>query len=295
MGDEKREPVDVDGLVKLATEAKSRRAAATQGPYFINHYDNEDGSVTWQVQSENDAANVIAHVQDCDHPKAKGTALFIAAAERDVPTLADGVLALAAENARLRRFMLRDVPSFGPFDQAEDGTVSVGVADGHWVTRFLVGAMAGLLEGKGGGARAPNYIQIGGWHPETGRIECIIQRAGKLSPHEARGEAERHLARAVALLAEHGIPWEGPTTFLPDPPPERERGPAIEEDTPWCRIDARPQPNELFCTRCDRRQEMPERGTAPVLEAMMKAFALAHADCQEGDATMQAEKLVPRG
>lgn len=193
---------------------------------------------------------------------------------------------LRAEVARLQRLFKRSIePTFGAFGQDhETGLVSCSVTDAAGVSRFLMGTLAGMLEGKGGGSRAPNYVQIGAWHPEIGRIECIIQRVGKLTPHEARGQAETALARAVSLLAQHSIPWDGPTTFLPTPPPEDEIGPPVNEGTPWCRIDVRAQPNDLRCLRCEARQTMPERATGTVLEGMIRTFASDHAECQEGDA-----------
>ncbi len=286
-------PLDADALLKLAGEAKAR-ADATPTDWALDG----ERSGAWQgkwsvVGGTGDDWRVLLSFNGNFDPDALGA--FVVASRSDVPTLADGVIALAADNARLHRLLTRAAePFFGAFEQDADGMVSSTVSDHAGIGRYLFGTMAGMLEGMGGGRKAPNYIQIGGWHPETGRIECIIQRVGKLTPHEARGQAEAHLARAVAMLAEHGIPWDGPTTFLPSPLPGDEIGPTASDEESWIRIDVRVQPNELLCTRCNGRQAMPSQGTAAVLNAMMAAFRDGHADCQEGDATA-VERVVPRG
>ena len=291
--------VDLAALVKLAREAKGRAEAAAPGPW------ETDGAQVVETAEplddgsfEGDRADVceVLHYGTDGGPFPKGTVSFIAHSRTDLPALADGVIAMADELSHLRlmkRVFDRSAePTFGPFDQDPDGTVGTHVQDAAGVGTFLFGAMAGLLEGMGGGVRAENYVALSGYHPVIGRIECILQRVGKLSPHEARGKAERELARAVALLGEHGIPWDGATTFLPEPPADDL---PRDQEHPWLFIDARVQPNELGCARCGARQVMPGRGTADVLQAVMNAFKAQHLGCQEGDAAEVSRSAAANG
>lgn len=277
--------VDIEAILALAADTKALDATATKGPWkwwtscsFRRLKTQDEKPVAEPHIQQSDGCPDIAISEEDQR--------FIEHTRTAAPALADGVIALAAENARLHRLLEKraDV-TFGPFDHDEAaGTSSVEVADAAGVGSFLFGAMAGLLEGLNGGHRAHNYITMAGWHPVVGRIECTIQRVGKLSPHEARRHAEQHLARAVALLRVHGIAWDGPTEFEPVAPDELERDPTADDATPWVRINARERPNRLECRRCGAHQEMPKRGTGKVLQALMKALSEAHADCQDGDA-----------
>jgi hypothetical protein len=286
------EQVDVDALVRLAREAKERAERATKGPWSAEpdriHPEWTIVCRSGEHPSRTNGA-AIADLRTCVVSSGGArayNAAFIAASRADVPTLVDGVLAMAGELRHLRlikRIFDRDI-TFGPFDKDADGVVSLPVQDASRVGAYVFGAMAGLLEGMGeGGVHAQNYITMSGWHPSTGRIECTIQRVGKLSPHEARGQAESHLARAVELLKVNGIAWDGPTTFLPDSPPEKKMAPAVG-DHMWLTLNPLVQPNTLDCSRCGASQPMPETGTAAVLQAMIFAFREGHADCEEGDA-----------
>lgn len=194
----------------------------------------------------------------------------------DVASMSEGEA--RAEVLRLRRIIRRmSEPEFGPFTTEPDGTVSM-----HAETQdgpAIIGALASMLEDP----HACNYVALSGWSPAAGRIEAIVQRVGKLSPHEARVVAEQHLKRAVRLLAEHGIQWDGPTEFLPDLPPERGLEAIQDGVTPWARLDVRSDPNRLYCERCGGGQDMPRRGTAAIMVAVIEAFRGQHEGCQEGD------------
>jgi hypothetical protein len=184
---------------------------------------------------------------------------------------------LQLEVRRLDRIMRKaSEVMFGAMEAQPDGSILMSATDAAGITSEVIAALGETLR------HSTNYTQIGGWHPELGRIECIVQRVGKLSPHEARDEAERHLGRAVALLRQHGIEWDGPTTFPPDEPPSR-AVPADAERS-WLVVDANVQPNDLLCQRCARRQRLPPRITSAIFTAMVAAFKEQHADCQEGDA-----------
>jgi hypothetical protein len=148
----------------------------------------------------------------------------------------------------------------------------------HPMTGALIGAMASMIEQMD----APNYVSIGGHHHRIGRIEVIVQRVGALTPHTARLKAEEQLARAVTLLKSNGIPWDGPTEFLPTPPWNLETVPVSKDD--WIRLDYNVMPNVLRCERCGARQPMPESMTADVFRAMGVAFSKTHRRCKKGDA-----------
>ncbi len=196
----------------------------------------------------------------------------------DVDAMSEGEA--RAEVRRLRRVVARlTEPTYGPFRQGKDGAITADI-DGPTGT-MVISALVDML------GDAKNYVAVSGWHPVAGSIEAIVQRVGKLSPHEARVQAEGHLARAVAMLAEHGIVWDGPTTFLPELP---QRHTDLDADPsgehPWLRLDIDADPNVLCCQRCGARQEMPRRGTAAVMMAVVEAFSTAHADCQDGDGAL---------
>lgn len=181
---------------------------------------------------------------------------------------------LRGEIDRLRGlFTKRAEPKFGSMRSDGDG-ITMTIEESAGITHQVIAALAQTL------GEAVNYAAISGHHPAIGRIECIVQRVGKLSPDDARRLAERHLARAVALLSQNGIAWDGPTTFLPDGPIQRPV--PIGKDRDWLTIDVSVQPNEMRCARCGSHQPMPEKSTAAMLEAMIKAFTKAHKGCKEG-------------
>jgi hypothetical protein len=187
---------------------------------------------------------------------------------------ADRIAELERENARLHRILARE-PEVGSFREDPAGGVAIDVGK-HPLTFLLIDHLAQMLDVSG----AVNYVSIGGWHPKAGRIECIVQRVGKLSPHDAREEAERHLRRAVELLRANGIAWDGPTEFRPDKPDD---APATEPMRPWIVVDFRRTPNALRCLRCGSSVDLPERAPASVLVAAERAFGDAHMVCEEGD------------
>jgi len=289
-------PIDAGALVKLAREAKGRATAAIAGPWaweptgeksndwcmgtvFPPHAGRIPDDYHPETGTYADKPEVVDFIAWGGDNSALADPDFIAHARTDVPTLADGVIALAEDNARLHTLLLRKAePTFGPFSQTKDGLVELPVEDAMGVVRRVIDSLVTTL------GDAKNYVAISGYHTAAGKIECIVQRVGKLSPHEAHVEAEQHLARAVKLLAEHGIAWEGPTTFLPS---STDRGAEIASEHTWLRIDLRTDPNAMVCERCGERQEMPRKGTAPVINGMLAAFAERHKDCREGD----AEKL----
>lgn len=94
-----------------ALEAAHRRA--TKGRYFINRYDNSDGSITWQVQSENESSDVIANFVDRDAPRAKQDAEFHVAAHRDLPAL----IQQARKGGKLAAAVIKFFESFEPADE----------------------------------------------------------------------------------------------------------------------------------------------------------------------------------
>jgi hypothetical protein len=268
--------LDPDALVKLAHEAKDRAEAATEGPWLARENPpvyvapgHDPGAPGWGIDASVPLLDAAGEFSESD-------ATFVAHGRTDVPTLADGVIALAEENAHLHALLLRKAqPTFGPFKQTKDGIVELPVEDAMGIVRRVIDSLVTTL------GNAKNYVAISGYHPAAGKVECIVQRVGRLSPHEARVEAEQHLARAIKLLAEHGIPWDGPTTFLPSLP--WDRGAEMESEHPWTRIDVRTDPNAMICERCGGRQEMP-RGTADVINGLLAAFGESHKDCREGDA-----------
>jgi len=84
-------------------------ATATPGPYRINRYDSDDGSINWQIQSEDpgendlDGFDVIANLHERDlGRRARKTAELIAAAVNALPELLSRIEELEAENNRLR-------------------------------------------------------------------------------------------------------------------------------------------------------------------------------------------------
>lgn len=190
----------------------------------------------------------------------------------------------SAELERLKRIFFRE-PTLGPMEQ--DGEQGATFRVNHPLTSIIIEHLAEMLDAHG----AVNYVSIGAWHPKAGRIECIVQRVGKLTPHTGRVLAEQHLKRAVALLAEHGIPWDGPTEFLPDQPVDAL--PSVHDTTPWLKIDFRQTPNLLRCERCGTTSELPTRAQPSVLTAATEAFRDAHKDCQEGDVLPAEVRHVP--
>lgn len=233
----------------------------------------DDDVAAWMAEVS--SAREIFH--DCtegDDPP--GDAIHVVAG------LADQLEASTQEVARLRRILKRAAePTFGDFRREPSGMLALSIKDPMRVGITICQMLANMLDHVG----APNYIATQFHGAEgVGNIEVEVIRYGKLSPNKARHEAEAHLARAVALLAEHGIAWDGPTTFKPDTPVELPR----DEDDPasWLRLVPGDDgaPAALLCTRCNGKQELPREHTHDVLMAMGKAFEDRHDSCKEGDA-----------
>ena len=198
----------------------------------------------------------------------------------EVVDVVASVIALAGELRRIRRLWKREVDSqpMGPMRESPDGALVLPVPDGT-IGHTLVRGLLDMLDA----ANAINYVQIGGYSAKAGgRVEAVVQRVGKLSPCDARDAAEAALGRAVALLREHGIAWDGPVAFVPSPRPAVERLPTMSDDHGWLRIDVRRDPNVMMCMRCGCEQDM-ATAPAPMLQAMLEAFATQHAQCEEGD------------
>ena len=130
----------------------------------------------------------------------------------EVTAFCDEVIELAKYADRLHRILSRD-PEVGAMRQDGPNGVAWSMGD-HPMNALIFAGFADMLERTG----AVDYVNVCGYTPKAGRIEFTVQRVGKLTPHTAREQAEQHLKRAVALLAENGIPWDGPTSFLPDAP-----------------------------------------------------------------------------
>ena len=318
MGDQKQvdgagAPVDLEVLVARAHAAKTRAgtaralaAKATPGPLDVIPWPGERGPGGGWGVCEVETLIVRSHAPV--RASKEDDAAFFADARTSLPeicddtdALADGVLGLVADNLamteeydRLRaRVLSKAIPVFGAFERMDDGNVRVPMRDSAEVGAFLFGTLAGLLEGKGGGTRARNYLELCGHHPVIGGITVTIQRIGAVTPHGGRAAAEEALARAVALLAEHGIPWDGPTTFEPPPPealPAPETGP-----TPWVIFDVDVQPNQAWCQRCGVRQDVPDQKTAGVLRGILAGFTADHLLCEDGDAELTEEARIFAG
>lgn len=219
---------------------------------------------------------------DGDEADAAGAAVLgrLRRGASDASALADATLALVEDHRHLAGLLKRRVtPIFGAFEALEGGGMKLPARGAEEVSEFLYGTLGGLLEGAGGGRRAPNYIVLEGTSKAIGRIDVVVQRVGKLSPQGARKAAEAALARAVALLAEHGVPWADPVTFPPDTPDPL---PDTQGGGPWCVLRAGP-PNVLACERCGVEQGLPEEHTADVFQAIVEAFHVDHRSCREGD------------
>lgn len=222
--------------------------------------------------------------------EAMGRAASVApcALRDDVALLGQAALALIDENERLladnehiRKVLAREAaPRFGPFYEHDKGGVAVEIHDPLKIGQQICGRLAAMLDHIG----AANYIETTFTpHDHADRDECLtvtVQRWGKVTPTAARKEAETHLARAVALLSANGIPWDGPMTFDPPKPPEREKPDA----TPWVRIDCSEDPNLIRCERCGATQDLPREHSGDMLKGIADAFIPAHRDCREGDA-----------
>lgn len=183
----------------------------------------------------------------------------------------EAVAARATAVSTVARPRARDGGGFElPFKDA------TGMAD------FLFEAAAALLQGsKLGGVYAHNYVAVQGTSP-VGRLELTVQRVGKVTPHEARRAAEMSLERAVAMLAQHGIPWTDPTTFRPDKP-EPAGAEVPDGPVPWRCIDLLCEPCVLRCRRCNGIQSLPASATPAVARAITQAFEGEHTNCQVAD------------
>ena len=64
--------VDLDAIDAIA-------AKATAGPYRVNRYDCEDGSINWQVQVDAPPGEVISNIVDSECKRARWTAQYVTA------------------------------------------------------------------------------------------------------------------------------------------------------------------------------------------------------------------------
>jgi hypothetical protein len=92
--------VDIETMVKRANEAKARAAAATEDPWLQGFHVGEPRAI---VAAHEEDVSLLALDRDGMAVMSKAVdAAFVVAARRDVPELADDVLALVAEVSRLR-------------------------------------------------------------------------------------------------------------------------------------------------------------------------------------------------
>ena len=202
-----------------------------------------------------------------------------------VRTLAGYVDGLVQDNAammgeieRVTRILRREAePRFGE-GRVQDGKIAMQVEDPLGMGQEIGSRLAAMLDHVGAGNYAEmQFIPRHATTPDE-RITVIVQRWAKVTPHAARKSAEESLARAVALLAQHGIAWDGPVTF----DPVLCRAPRAEYD--WIVLDCNERPNVLRCSRCDGTEAVPTPVTADAYTAINAAFLAQHKDCQEGDA-----------
>lgn len=205
--------------------------------------------------------------------------------DEPLASLAADLLTTRAALAKAERILRRE-PVLDDF-KIEQGGVSVGIEG--WASTMLARS---FLAGLG---TAPNYTvksyTFDHAKGEREHLEVTIQRVGKRSPHTARLEAEAEVHRLRELLAQHGIPVTGPSTFPPDAPPPidlegtpRPSG-GIATKTPWVRI-VPGDPDTYVCTRCGRSQVALSSVETSVALATMEAFRAAHAHCECGDTTV---------
>lgn len=187
----------------------------------------------------------------------------------DVSDLTRAARSLALWARRVER-SIGSAPEVG-LELTED-EVKLVAHDSAMVGRAMAQSMADLMHEE----HARNYLVCRFWHPMSGRIEVVVQRVGKLSPHEGRLAAEQHLRRAIEILKVHNIPWDGPTEFLPDQAPPRVK---VKDDAPWIHLDPQVEPNILRCERCTASQVMPMAGVIDVLKSIVDRFHRHHAHC----------------
>ena len=210
-----------------------------------------------------------------DARRAAGPVKAMSAAGRLIRSLVADVTALAGELRRVQRYLMQE-PVGGPLRREGDGSVAQMMA--HPLTKVLLSGMANILDAYDG---QTNYVAMSGFHERLGRLEVIVQRVGRLTPHTARVKAEVELKRAVALLAEHGIQWDGEAlTFAPTEPWVLE---TAHKAGDWITINFADIPNRLHCGRCGAEQALPVNATADVFQACGAAFAKRHRRCKPGD------------
>lgn len=180
----------------------------------------------------------------------------------------------ATEEARLRRLLKREPVTVGDMRLDGDG---VSMPVDHWAAMAVAESFAKSLD------TSENYMTLQFTHEKQGRIEVRVQRVGKLTPHDARVNAEAEVRRLRGLLAQHGVSDDGPETFAPDEPPPLTF--AEQNGHPeWLTIDATRRPNVLVCGRCGEEQAMPTPCPADTAVAAMNKFSGRHGGCLEVDA-----------
>lgn len=201
--------------------------------------------------------------------------------------MAQDVILLVEAHARIMRILQREAdPTFGPMEIDETGKVAVPMTDPLKLGMHFAGVFSKALDAGG----AENYAE---WtfNGTTESVVVTVQRAGKITPHGARVDAERSLKRAVDLLAAHGIQWDGPVNFEPA---TLGRVATVDSDTHWVRIDLSERPNVLVCNRCKTRQPLPNDAKGTVFKALTDGFINEHRSCQEGDGDVAQSLVRPR-
>lgn len=61
---------------------------ATKGPFIINRYDNDNGTINWQIQQEPPPSEVIANVTDDEPRRARYDAVLMAYGRNLLPACA---------------------------------------------------------------------------------------------------------------------------------------------------------------------------------------------------------------
>jgi hypothetical protein len=78
----------VNDLKDWLTEVKERADMATEGPLEVVRFDNDDGSISYQLETciTPKNHNILAWYTDRENPKAKSDCIFAAHARTDLPT-----------------------------------------------------------------------------------------------------------------------------------------------------------------------------------------------------------------
>lgn len=161
-------------------------AAATPGPWHVNRYDEDGGSINWQVQQEPKPHEVIANISDEEPRRARHDAALIVLARTLLPKLAAEVTALRASLRTIDVELDHAGAPVGP----EDGS-GVYTADGRVIA---LGIALGLA--------------LSSLRAEQKAIDVALEEGDKL-------EALREKARAVLVLLSEIRAIDVPTEKAP--------------------------------------------------------------------------------